>query len=146
MREIKFRAWHPTGKEMVYFNPKDLVRDMYQSRALAQLMLDKSKFLMQFTGLKDKNGIELYDGDVVEASYDRVMQIVWCESYKNSDGHSISRTYFARWELKTLIDPHACVEICVNSPMNDFFYPEIVVKLIGNIYENPELLKNKAEL
>jgi hypothetical protein len=146
MIEIKFRAWHEINKTMVYFNPKKAFKDAYVGGHLLRLMKDKSKFLMQFIGLKDINGIELYDGDIVKASYDRVMQIVWCESYKNSDGHSMSRTHFARWEFKTLVDPHACVEICVNSPMNDFFYPEIVVKLIGNIYENPDLLKNKAEL
>lgn len=52
MREIKFRAWHKENKEMVYFDPSILVRDVYQSQALCVLMRDKSEFLMQFTGLK----------------------------------------------------------------------------------------------
>jgi hypothetical protein len=147
MREIKFRAWHVNGKEMVYFNPEKIITDQYQCSELATLMNGGyGDVLNQFTGLKDKNGVEIYDSDIVKASYDRVMQIVWCESYKNSDGHSMSRAHFARWELKTLVEPHSNIESWGNVPMNDFCFPESTIEIIGNIYENPELLKNKAEL
>lgn len=142
MREIKFRAWHETNKEMVYFEPKDLVRDEYQSQALAQLMLEKSKFLMQFTGLKDKNGIEIYEGDIIQStckhSMGRMMKFVWNADpdfdnmgwvleYANADNSSNNYPQLKYWGFKT------------------WFYPKIEVKVIGNIYENPELFKNKEQ-
>jgi len=61
MREIKFRAWDNVNKFMflnAFGHPDFLLEDM----------LDQPKifFIMQYTGLKDKNGVEIYEGDVIE--------------------------------------------------------------------------------
>ena len=78
--------------------------------------------VMQYTGLKDKNGYgnELWEGDIVKAGdLDTVMQIVYYQSgfYLAFPGG------------------------CISSPLHPFIVSEYIER-IGNIYENPELLKD----
>lgn len=121
MRTIKFRAWDEADKtirkvtainwydECVYMDetPMTGVR-----RALANLNL------MQFTGLLDKNGKEIYEGDVLKHEHDAVSSVEWL------DGCFVVRHW---WNKK----PSDC----------DFIAVKNKFEIIGNIYENPELLK-----
>ena len=122
MRDIKFRAWHRLNSELVYFDKEKLVNDQYQIQHLACLMRgDYGDVLMQYTGLKDKNGVEIYDGDIV-SDHVGIGIIKYSEikaAYKVSynDG-------FAKWFIDY---------------MNR--YERKSIEVIGNIYENPELLK-----
>lgn len=146
MREIKFRAWHETNKTMVYFNPKKAFKATYIGGHLLRLIKDKSEFLMQYTGLKDGNGVEIYEGDIVTDKYNRIMQVVWCPDLELGT-EKISRLHFARWEFKVIKNMKGDYsDNFTFRAMNDWFYPKNCVEIIGNIYENPELLKNKAEL
>jgi len=63
MREIKFRAWDDTSKEMHFFRfgEQSSCDGTYQKNTMP---------LMQYTGLKDKNGKEIYEGDIVKAPHD----------------------------------------------------------------------------
>lgn len=109
-RPIKFRAWDRLTKTM--FEPMDL-RSSY---ARLNGFGSQGYELMQYTGLKDKNGKGIYEGDIVKASYRNTPQVVeWIAKYA---GFSIGG---------------AMPERPVNSDFTDW-------EIIGNIYENPELL------
>lgn len=136
MREIKFRAWATVPKSMYYdvsynFGFKgEVLQDtvVYELNHLIELM-GKVYTLMQYTGFKDKNGKEIWEGDIVvewEDDMEKLERFVveWC----GEDG-------YPAFDLK----PNHFEEINALS-----FYAQngegYEIEVIGNIYENPELL------
>jgi len=119
MKEIKFRAWN--GGMMRYSGTDDIL--LLENVLLApDEMGDKWKFrewpLMQFTGLKDKNGKEIYEGDVV-LNNGSTSQMGDQEIVEFIDGGAFP---FAMLGWECTIDPGRC-------------------EILGNIYENTELKK-----
>ena len=118
MREIKFRAWDNQNNRMLFAGFHD--RNWYSSNDLAicsRLPSNSSTMtLMQYTGLTDKNGKEIYEGDIYEAEYAGSS----CGIYRNKIYWKCDGWWFA------------------NAPMNCWEHGEV----IGNIYENPELLND----
>lgn len=122
MREIKFRVWidNEFGKEMVDFDC-----DNYSM---------EYNLLLQYTELKDKNGKEIYEGDIVKylagENYENTGVVTWADE-KNS------------FNLKTY--PFMCGFVIHNEKENktDFFEWDEngYMEVLGNIYENPELLE-----
>ena len=127
MRIIDFRAWDKENKVMLgkYDEVNErLGKDEWWGTTwdifmgtLSNLSEDKNIILMQYTGLKDKNGKEIYEGDMVQIDH--------------------------HWDSDWADKPHE-----VNYDNGSFFpwgtgdWEEISDKweIIGNIYENPELL------
>lgn len=112
-RELKFRAWDKENKRIV--DAKLLMGRCDLNSALNSIGFYKNWKIMQFTGLKDKKGKEIYEGDLVQGKYRHEPQEVF-------------------W-----VDDHACFsigDVCTKRPGDASGYWEIV----GNIYENPELL------
>ena len=106
MREIKFRAWFTNGKEVFAINPY-----FFEEQGLMewQDVRDNSLYtFLQFTGLHDKNGKEIYEGDVVRIGSRPPVEVRW---HKDSAGFL-----------------QVGMELMSNT------------EVIGNIYENPELL------
>lgn len=108
MREIKFRAWF--GKTGLEKNEPCMVNGYDGTTYMEWIGLNPDGWdikVMQYTGLKDKNGREIYEGDQL--------------------GHKLNVVY---WESDGW---------CINggTPLCLFIDEEV----IGNIYENPELLK-----
>ncbi|WP_335969228.1 YopX family protein [Fusobacterium polymorphum] len=119
MREIKFRAWDKLNKEMF-----DVEIINFQERRVYKDTVSYRKFedieLMQYTGLKDKNNKEIYEGDVLFESFgERYYKVV----FENGSFRAEFEGDFEEYSFD-LIDVVA--QGC---------------KIVGNIYENPELLK-----
>ena len=108
MREIKFRVWVKHHKEILQcVDPTHYRHD------------DESYALMQYTGLKDKNGVEIYEADILKTKIDFgygpqpvTAKVIWKD---------------AGWQF----DSEAG---CAYGASGGF-------EVIGNIYQNPELLE-----
>jgi hypothetical protein len=118
MREIKFRAWDKIDKKMreviqilwgSIHNPYPMSVDFYDTQ---KPRLFQDVVLMQYTGLKDKNGKEIYEGDVLPNGHDDTLKVI-----KYSPNHGFLGNLPEGW----------------NS--NEY-------EVIGNIYENKDLLDN----
>ena len=119
MREIKFRAWNSEKKYMTYlFNPVshgDInIFDFYFLRGWR----GEGLIPMQYTGLNDKNGKEIYEGDIFPGDNDDPIKYVICWLDCGS------------WGFHPAGDPDMATLIMAGDEM----------EIIGNIYENPELI------
>lgn len=107
MREIKFRVWDKAHAVMMDWG-------QYKGKLVAEDFTDDDLMLMQYTGLKDKNGKEIYEGDILRYTFadrtkiDAIVYRLNMFTYKGA----------IRWDLD-------------------------LDEVIGNIYDNPELLEVK---
>lgn len=128
MRELKFRVWSEEDRE--YRTDCDVFRLFHgKTGCPATIYSDEGdRFdIEQYTGLKDKNGKEIYDGDILGGIWESGF-ISWCEKCKQFQYHSAG------------IGCMAC--------SGDVHWCEIVeddgkLEIIGNIHENPELLEEE---
>lgn len=143
MREIKFRAWDKLNKEMINIESINFQeRRVYRNDVSYRNFNDTE--LMQYTGLRDMKGKEIYVGDVVkliytgiEISTDRLevlKRFVGIIKYENGI-FKIVRTEKSVIESKYFeIEQKKVSEIFIYSKIYD-------LEVVGNIYENPELLE-----
>ncbi len=131
MREINLRAWDRKNKYMFYAGSLSGVGDFYMAR-YSEKVCDGEEFYnrfssidyewMRFTGLRDKNDRQIYEGDIVS----------WSIFPDSGESKVIDIVDFAsgcfrakkRCEILGTKEPHRRLEV------------------IGNIYENPELLSS----
>lgn len=121
MKQIKFRAWNTdySTPSMEYFDLQKGMKPLNYN----PLYKFQDKVLMQFTGLLDKNGKEIYEGDIVkfidpnsfpEPFTEFTTEVFWCNR-------------FSRFSLK---NTHTDLSFLLDD-----------IEVIGNIHENPALLK-----
>lgn len=149
-RQIKVRAWD--GKKMIYRTLFD--RNWYATpendengcHCLRTAMPSDRNLLetMEFTGLKDKNGKEIYEGDIVENKHseqgkqDEFYLQRNCVSFHNG-GFGFESWYTdEKGNLKEKLIHHPAHHVT-----RDLYYIEFDIEIKGNLHENPELLNNK---
>lgn len=144
MRVIKFRVWSPFKEKMfpvlnIGLSGSNTV--IVQYKPVVKLMLENC-ILEQFTGHTDRNGKEIYDGDIIVQMNDGFRYVI--EWHRSSNigcnggeyGFDISGFVPARiLSGTTKIDDHGNCEIAYCRLL------EGDVEVIGNIHEKPELLK-----
>lgn len=127
IRDIKFRAWDKKNQimnnveEMIFYKIGDSVSHINPDDNKFKNSIENFE-LMQYTGLKDKNGKEIYEGDL----------LMW----KGDDGVYFEVFYhqhFARFACNSHYQPGRC-----GGYIPEVFHAEMEV--IGNIHENPELI------
>lgn len=127
---VKFRAWLKEEKRMTDVNEMTFIDgEVYLISDVTDFYAYEEFKLMQSTGLRDKNGMEIYEGDIVKFSdcdddvY--ITPVVWDKNYacfgvSFSGGYPISFDYLEE------------------------FYTELKdIEVVGDIYENPELLEGE---
>lgn len=137
MRDIKFRTWYGPDKDtkdgpLKFFQDKisdrlyfTMEKDYEIGYAFDIPFLDNDWIVEQYTGLKDKNGKEIYEGDIVAKKHD------------GSEGEAnVGKVFFAAGTF--MIDGDGTLYEYTHSLTPDVLEDYIVV---GNIHENPELLK-----
>jgi uncharacterized phage protein (TIGR01671 family) len=137
MREIRFRAWN--GAQMRFIEDGEILlnhQGLLAPDEMYEEWTSRDWPLMQYTGLKDKNGKEIYEGDVIRWKYesdspnsfqgvveyaDRIIKVGW----EHDDTRFVGFT------------------IRCDDKGEEWFaaFPNLKdIEIIGNIYENPELL------
>lgn len=128
MREIKFRAWNGAEQKMhgnVGISPHTQEYHVFDKYGAIHDAYGSMPVLMQFTGLKDRNGKEVYEGDILKMGEATAKVVFWgkppefgLDFYHNEDA------WCEDWNLS---DDSTRMEI------------------VGNVYEHPELLNRNEE-
>ena len=126
MREIKFRAWDEEEQEMLDW-------DKFFNFDIAQVFESEGSwgiYPMQYTGLKDKNGTEIYDGDYISYSTRTINGSIFthvCRVFQHESG---------TWRIEGYHEDNHSYET-----KGTVYAAHLICEVIGNIYENPELAK-----
>ncbi|MDB1690171.1 YopX family protein [Enterococcus casseliflavus] len=133
----KFRAWEPDTKFM-----NDQVRVTSNRFGDGEVLVEdtdgfgwievKPEYLMQSTGLKDKNGMEIFEGDLVKVSVDNGFDYLFEEL-------SIVEPSKIHSGLVCSLKSHEAEYRIIHAEILGYEY-----EVVGNIYENPELLEEKS--
>ena len=128
MREIKFRAWDIGLQEMIYLDFKNIFE--LDSQLVGEYY--DGGYLMQFTGLLDKNGKEIWEWDIVSDGYYRNVIVF------GKIGYDGSWNGLSGFSYKDYYQEEGFMQLEYGDKPNK-------IEVLGNIYENKELLKREGE-
>ena len=126
MREIEFRAYDKVGEVMISSDELLTANSAYLKDSLTET---KNLKLMQFTGLTDKNGVEIYEGDILSTDLSRPYLVVeFLGGAFMYQCHDSGDDYYDHM-----------------SPTCDIRTQDKYCAVIGNVHQNPELLEQNDE-
>lgn len=132
MKDLKFRVWDYVDYMSAPFNMQDL-----QDK---KIQFTSDCVVMQFVGFQDKNGVDIFEGDILEfadkwewyrTSYGIKMR--FAEPKRKAE---LQKQYDAEPMERRVIEMPGCYEWILSSEVQTYWH------VIGNIYENPELVSS----
>jgi uncharacterized phage protein (TIGR01671 family) len=130
MREIKFRAWDKIEERLWYTGFSiSCTGGIARGNAISVDDINDRLEVMEFTGLKDKNGKEIYEGDIVNA----IAEEEFSDHTTIGDIISNENYDFGEWQVRQNKQYSHGLGLSWGAWES--------IEVIGNIYENPELLK-----
>jgi uncharacterized phage protein (TIGR01671 family) len=140
MREHKYKVWDKHLKKMLDFNEDQLSCYGYDPKTGNFILVTDADYIwLQYTGLKDKNGVEIYDGDIIVKD-----EYLWFDDDKPNYRGTVE-WIFSAWQVVAhcVNKDKSGISDGINNGLNDEGEDEgscSMWEVIGNIYENPELL------
>ena len=149
MRKIKFRGKRLNNGEWAYgaFVPDELeqthgkmvtwgfIRRYKPNRTVESVeMIEVDRNTVgQYTGLKDKNGTEIYEGDIVELT----------NTYKGMNTKSIVEIDFIDFTFAGKWKEEYSPSGYMYNPLGSYNFPIVTIEVIGNIHDNPDLISER---